>query len=105
MRIYIEMDENEAVLYKQIGAKPEIVLTWLHREIVKILRRTENIYGTLKDLDEELLAQAIIDTAGLKKAERLKNFEKNKVKAKDRKRKQDKIGKNKKEHLHNLMKE
>ena len=83
-RIYIEIDKNDAVLYKQMGISAEVVITWLHKEIVKVLRETENIYGCLDELDEDLVAEAIIHGCEVKKKNRLKEYEKNRKEIEER---------------------
>lgn len=90
-RVYIEMDENDVILYKELNAKPEIVLTWIHREIVKILKETKDIYGAIKDMDEEMIVKGLIETAIRKKEKRLENYEVNKKRAEERIKKTEKM--------------
>lgn len=104
MKIWVKIGENEAKSYKKIGADPGIVLWWVNKEIVKIIEETGNIYGVLRDLDEETLVEALIDTAIRKKEERIEQQRVNEKVIKEKMKKKEKLGKTRRKHLDSLMK-
>jgi len=97
MKIGVVLTEKQRNLMKKIGADPQVVCGWLVKEICKVLEETENIYGALDELDEDIVAEAIIEGANLKKKKRLKEYERNKAEVKNR---EDR----KREHLHKMDK-
>lgn len=103
MKTWVVLSEKQEKLYQKIGVDPQVVLSWLNKEIFKLLEKTEDIYGELNNLDEDLLVEALIETANLKKADRIKQQENNRKEAEDRRRKREELGKTKRKHLDSLM--
>ena len=99
MKIRVFLTEKQQKLYKKIGANPEVVLTWLNRELVKLLEKSEDIYGELNKLDEELLVDALLEGMEVKHRERLEQEKINRAMKKERKRKQERMGYIKRKHL------
>ena len=102
MKIWVKITEKEQKTYKKIGADPTIVLWWVNKEIVKIIEETENIYGVLRNLDEETLVEGLIKTALKTKERRKEQQEINRNEAKERERKKEKMGKIRERHLENV---
>jgi hypothetical protein len=103
MKIGIKMTQKQANLYKKLGADPEVILNWIHKEITKILENNHDVYGTINNLDEEDLAEWIILSAKLKKNNRLKIQADNKHKAEQDKKKKERLGKSKRSKFYEEM--
>jgi len=84
MKIGVVLTEKQGKLMKKIGADPQVTCKWLVKEICKVLEETENIYGALDELDECMVAEAIMEGAKLKKDKRLKEYEKNREEIRQR---------------------
>lgn len=97
MKIRVFLGENEQKLYKKIGANPEVVLTWLNREVIKILEKSENIYGTLNNLDEDKVLEVLKEAVKQKKKERLEYMEINKHWKSQEEKKRECLGKTRRE--------
>ncbi|MCC7569988.1 hypothetical protein KO465_01420 [Candidatus Micrarchaeota archaeon] len=102
MKIWVKITEKEQKTYKKIGADPTIVLWWVNKEIVKIIEETENIYGVLRNLDEETLVEGLIKAALKTKERRKEQQEINRHEAKERERRKKKMGKIRERHLENV---
>lgn len=100
MKIGIKMTKKQANLYKKLHADPEVILNWIHREIVKILENNNDVYGVINNLDEEDLAEWIILSAKLKKNKRLKIQADNKHKAEEDRKKKERLGKSKRSNFY-----
>lgn len=91
MKTWVKITKKQELLYKKLGADPEVVLSWIHKEICKILEENLDPYGTINNLDEEDLAEWIILSAKLKKNRRLKIQSDNKHEKIEREKRKERI--------------
>lgn len=104
LKIGVVFTEKQEKLYRKFGVDPEVVLSWLNREVVKLLETSENIYGILNDLDENLVLAALWESKELKRKGRLEQKEINRYEDKERERRKERMGKIRSKHLDSLMK-
>lgn len=102
LKIGVVFTEKQEKLYRKFGVDPEVVLSWLNREVVKLLETSENIYGVLNDLDENLVLAALWESKELKRKGRLEQKEINRYEDKERERRKERMGKIKERHLENV---
>jgi PIN domain nuclease of toxin-antitoxin system len=102
LKIGVVFTEKQEKLYRKFGVDPEVVLSWLNREVVKLLETSENIYGILNDLDENLVLAALWESKELKRKGRLEQKEINRYEDKERERRKERMGKIKERHLENV---
>lgn len=95
MKTCIVLTQKQQKLYEKLGVDIETFLTWIHREVIKILENNLDPYGTINNLDEEDLAEWIIASAKLKKHERLQINQEYLHEKKDRERRMRRLGRTK----------
>lgn len=67
MKSCIVLTEKQRKIYKKFDVKPDVVLGWLNREVIKLLEKGEDIYGILNNLDEVNVAEVIMEAGTFKK--------------------------------------
>ncbi len=66
--IMLVLTDEEMETYNAMGADPKVIILSVHRQILQVLKKAENIYAGTQEYDEKHISQAIID-AGIKLSE------------------------------------